>query len=165
MSCTLRIAVPAVDVAAPEVTLIDARAEGLNDAGLRTRARQMAGMQAERFSCRSYCFPLALVATHEAPVGVDIERVRGFSDAFADSICTPSERLAGWPEQEADRFLTALWSSKEALAKGLGDALQYDPRRLDGPGAWPDGCSGRWSARPLELGQDYVGWVCWRRDA
>ena len=52
----------------------------------------------------------------------------------------------------------------DAVAKALGDALGYDPRRLEGPGAWPDGCAGRWSARALQLGPEHVGWVCWRHD-
>lgn len=61
-----------------------------------------------------------------------------------------------------DRRITSLWSSKEALAKALGDALDYDPRRLEGPCAWPDGRSGSWRARALEPAEEYVGWVCWR---
>jgi hypothetical protein len=161
MSPALTALAADVVAGAPSVTLVDARSEGLNNEGLRARARDMAAERAVRFSSRSYCFPFALVASHDAPVGVDIERVRGFSVSFADSIRTPSERAAGWPKRDADRFFTSLWSSKEALAKALGDALEYDPRRLEGPGAWPGGRSGRWRARQLELGPEYVGWVCW----
>lgn len=144
--------------------LIDARADGLDEAGLRARARQVAaaGAAGSR-SSRSYSFPLALVTWNDGAIGVDIERVEPCDEAFADSIRTPSERTAGRPEGDADRFFTSLWSSKEALAKALGDALAYDPRRLEGPGAWPDGSSGPWRARPLELGPEHVGWVCWRR--
>jgi len=146
---------------APQVVLLDARADGLDEAGLRARARDVAADGGRR-SSRSYRFPLALVAFNDGPIGVDIERVESCDEAFADSIRTPSERMAGWPEGDSDRFFTSLWSSKEALAKALGDALAYDPRRLEGPSAWPDGRSGPWHARALELGPEHVGWVCWR---
>ena len=151
--------------ATPHVLLLDARGDGLDEGELRERAREVAAASTVGFTSRAYRFPLALVASHEAPVGVDIERVQSCGKDFADSIRTPSERMAGWPEDDADRFFTSLWSSKEALAKALGDALQYDPRRLEGPGAWPDGCAGRWSAHQLELGQEHVGWVCWQVSA
>jgi hypothetical protein len=147
--------------AAPHVILLDARAEGLDEAELRARAREVAAASPGRFTSRAYRFPFALIASHEAAVGVDIERVEPRDEDFADSIRTPSERMAGWPE-DADRFFSSLWSSKEALAKALGDALKYDPRRLEGPRVWPDGRAGCWSAHPLELGQEHVGWVCWR---
>jgi hypothetical protein len=150
---------------APRVVLIDARPVGVSDeAALREHARKTSANAGAPFTSRSYSFPFALVAWNASPVGVDIERVESCDEAFADSIRTPSERMAGWPEGDADRYFTSLWSSKEALAKALGDALAYDPRRLEGPGAWPDGRSGPWSARALELGPEHVGWVCWRRD-
>jgi hypothetical protein len=163
MSAPLTLDVADVALAAPRVMLLDARRHRLDEAGLRARARELAAASGGCFTSRSYRFPLALVACHEAPVGVDIERVESCSEDFAHSISTPSERAAGWPEEDCDRFLTSLWSSKEALAKALGDALRYDPRRLEGPGAWPEGRSGPWSARALALGPEHVGWVCWSR--
>jgi 4'-phosphopantetheinyl transferase superfamily len=147
------------------VWLIDARAAGARDeASLRELARTGSTEAGAPFTSRSYHFPFALVAAHSAAVGVDIERVEPCDAAFADSIRTPAELSAGPPREDHDRYFTSLWSSKEALAKALGDALAYDPRRLEGPGAWPDGRSGPWSARALELGPEHVGWVCWRRD-
>jgi hypothetical protein len=163
MSAETTVELARVAVAAPRVILLDARTDGLDEAGLRARAREVAAANEAGYSSRSYRFPLALVACHERHVGVDIERVERCSREFADSIRTPAEREAGWPGEDADRFFTSLWSSKEALAKALGDALSYDPRRLEGPTAWPDGRCGPWSARPLELGAEHVGWVCWRR--
>ncbi len=56
---------------------------------------------------------------------------------------------------------TSLWSSKEALSKALGNALDYDPRWLEGPAAWPDGRSGPWRAARLDVGDDHVAWLCW----
>jgi hypothetical protein len=59
-------------------------------------------------------------------------------------------------------FVTSLWSSKEALAKALGDALAYDPRRLESPLNWEDGAAGRWRARELTPEPGYVAWLVWR---
>lgn len=145
--------------------LLDAPAVGAADeAALRELARAAsAGIDAP-FTSRSYSFPLALVAAHSAAVGVDIERVATCDAAFADSIRTPAELSAAAEPTRADRdrYFTSLWSSKEALSKALGDALAYDPRRLEGPGAWPDGRSGPWRATALDVPDGYVAWVCWR---
>ena len=99
-----------------------------------------------------------------AAVGIDIERVEPCEERFADSIRTPTERSSGWPQSDPDRFFTSLWSSKEALSKALGDALAYDPRRLEGPGTWPDGRSGPWRTATLDVGAEHVAWLCWRAD-
>lgn len=158
---------PALAERAPELCLIDARAEQLDARELRARAREAAAAAAARgarFSSRSYCYPLALVAWHEAPVGIDVERVVECDRAFADSIRTPAERALATepPLEEWDRHFTSLWCAKEALAKALGDARAYDPHRLDAPSAWPEGRSGSWRARALELDGDHVAWLCWQ---
>jgi hypothetical protein len=148
----------------PAVWLIDARAAGARDeASLREAARAASTEAAAPFTSRSYRFPFALVAAHSAAVGVDIERVESCDAAFADSIRTPAELSARPPREDHDRYFTSLWSSKEALSKALGDALAYDPRRLEGPGAWPDGRSGPWRAAAIDAGEDgHVAWLCWR---
>ncbi len=151
----------------PRVILLDASAlptaasQAGQDAALRTRARSLSGGAGSPHCSRSYCAPFALLAFHDAPIGVDVERVSRCDDAFAESIQTPAERSAPLPPGR-DRFLSSLWSSKEALSKALGDPLAYDPRRLEGPGAWPGRRSGPWRAASLELDDDYVAWVCWR---
>ncbi|HWE10427.1 MAG TPA: hypothetical protein VG325_13820 [Solirubrobacteraceae bacterium] len=58
-----------------------------------------------------------------------------------------------------------MWSSKEALAKALGDALRYDPRRLEAPVAWVNGACGPWRARPVPAPPGHVARVCWRSSA
>jgi hypothetical protein len=131
----------------PRVELIEA--ESL--AELKARARSLGG------ASRSYCDPYALVGFHDGLVGVDIERVVGCDAGFAESITTPDERV---PCTDAE--IVSLWSGKEALAKALGDAVDYDPRRLQSPGAWPAGVSGAWRASALELPDGYVGWLGWR---
>jgi phosphopantetheinyl transferase len=150
---------------APAVRLIDARtADAPDEEALRELARKACAEDPAPFTSRSYSFPFALVATHGAAVGVDIERVEPCDAAFADSIRTPAELSSAGPSlaEDHDRYFTSLWSSKEALSKALGDALAYDPRRLEGPGAWPEGRSGPWRAMPLEVPDGYVAWLCWK---
>jgi hypothetical protein len=147
----------------PQVRLLDARAGALDESGLAATARALSLTTGSRCVSRSYRFPLALVAWHAAPVGVDIERITPWDDAFAESIHTPTERAAGWPTRDRDRHLSSLWASKEALAKALGDALQYDPRRLESPISWPNGRADPWRATTLAAAPGYVAWLCWRR--
>jgi hypothetical protein len=135
----------------PRVQILDARARGLDEAGLRDRARSVEGS----YVSRSYRYPYAAIAVHGQPVGIDIERREPLDDAFLESICTPSERGRGLDP-------ASLWCSKEALAKALGDALAYDPRRLESPLLWPDWRSGRWLAEELMAPPDHVAWLCWR---
>ena len=109
---------------------------------------------------RSYCHPYALVGWHTEQIGVDVERVVTCPAEFAPSISTPAEeaRHDGPPTARS----ISLWSSKEALSKALGDALNYDPRRLESPAGWPGGICGPWRAATLALPDGYCGWVCWR---
>ncbi len=163
----------------PRVRLIDARMAGLADlADLRAYARAVSEEMGGGRVSRSYCFPLAVVACHEDAVGVDIERIEPCDEGFLESIMTPAERSGrvAWQardhdpgragavdtDSDQDRAAISLWSSKEALAKALGDALDYDPRRLDSPAAWRDGRSGPWRAARLEVDPMHIVWVCWR---
>ena len=147
--------------------MLDARDARCADAtALRESARAAAESLGQEQVSRSYSFPLALVAGHTGAVGVDIERIEVCTGAFADSIRTPTERTAAATGAATgaavdDRAVISLWSAKEALAKALGDALDYDPRRLEAPSAWPHGRSGPWRAAELDVGMGHVGWVCW----
>jgi phosphopantetheinyl transferase len=142
----------------PEIRLLAACDRALDEEGLRGWARSLSD------SCvsRSYCYPYALVATYSGPVGVDIERIEACDPAFVDSICTPAERDGQRSETDPDRYATSLWCGKEALAKALGDALLYDPRRLESPLSWPAGRCGAWRAASLPAPPQHVAWVCWR---
>ncbi len=159
----------------PLVTLLRAGRELAAD-GLREITRRRCEHAAGALRSRSYSYPYALIASHSSAVGIDIEEIAPVPEGFADSICTPQESAdalqLGLRGSESARAATRLWSAKEALAKALGDALAYDPRRLESPLRWP--CSeqdpalrlaGVWAARELELPEPYVGWVCWRRSA
>jgi hypothetical protein len=147
---------------APRVLLVDSSAQGMDEAALRAYVRTLSERLGTPHCSRSYSAPLALLASHDAAVGVDIERVQRCEESFAASIQTPAERAAGLEPHDPDRHFTALWSSKEALSKALGDPLAYDPRRLEGPGAWPQGRSGPWRVAALDVGAGHVAWACWR---
>jgi hypothetical protein len=146
---------------APQVRLLDARQAALDEPALRAWARNETAAARAPHTSRSYRYPYALVTWHSEPVGVDIERIEPFDQAFMASICTPSERELLGEGARPDEFLSLFWSSKEALAKALGDALRYDPRRLDAPLLWPGGRAGRWRAARLQLPAGYNGWLCW----
>jgi len=147
----------------PEVRLVDARVDGLDESGLRETARRLTDDAGGPFTARSYRFPWALVAWHDAPVGVDIEQIGPVELGFAESIATPSERAELTVCADLDTWATDLWCSKEALAKALGDAVLYDPRRLESPMRWPGLRSGPWRAtRVADVPPRHVGWLCWR---
>jgi hypothetical protein len=147
----------------PEVRLLDARDHDLDETGLRARARALTDAAGARYAARSYRFPWAMVAWHARPVGIDLERIDPVDRAFAESIVTPGERaeLAAH-DDELDTWVADLWSSKEALAKALGDAVLYDPRRLESPMRWPGFRAGPWRALAVAgVPPGHVGWVCW----
>ncbi len=144
----------------PHLQLVDARAYGVDEAGLRRLARVWPAAEGASRTSRSYAFPYAAVAWHSDRVGVDIERIVPCDQRFGRSICTPGEARAA-PWQSAAQIIS-LWSSKEALAKALGEALEHDPRRLESPMTWQQGAAGRWRARPAPAPEGHVAWICWR---
>ncbi len=112
---------------------------------------------------RSYRHPFALIATHTDVLGVDIERVDPFDKDFAESICTPSEWSSDATRPRGAVELADVWSTKEALAKALGNALDYDPRRLVSLALAPNSRASTWQAARVSVPSGYVGWVIWRR--
>jgi len=157
----VRVEVPGI-ADLPGVSLLDGRPDRLDEAALRRWAREWAPARSADHVSRSYRFPYALVAWHTAAVGVDIERLDSTLGAdFANVICTPQERATLATEGADHRLLSSLWSSKEALSKALGDALEYDPSRLESPMTWPQLRSGRWRAAELGAPSGHVAWLCW----
>ncbi len=146
---------------APSTWLLDASGTGLDEKGLRGRSRELARASGAAFTSRSYRFPYALVACHTASVGVDIERIEPLEPEFLASISTPEE-IRTHPSVPDCGYAASLWSSKEALAKALGNAVDYDPRRLGSPVYWPQEGSGPWRALSLPVPRGYVAWLCWR---
>ncbi len=146
----------------PEVRLLDAWAAELDEGVLRHWARSQRQPDANTFVTRSYRYPYALVAWHTGPVGIDIERLEACDPAFVESICTPSEMSSRPTGVDGDADGISLWRGKEALSKALGDALSYDPRRLESPLSWRDGRCGAWRAASLPAPAGHVAWLCWR---
>ncbi len=147
---------------APEAYLLDARTAGVDESGLRDWARSFTDEAGARHVTRSYRHPFALVSWHHDAVGIDIERLEPCDAAFAQSICTPEE-IAEWTtSRDPVAHACSMWSSKEALAKALGDPLSYDPRRLGAPMFWQQGRAGCWRAANLPVNADHVAWLCWR---
>jgi phosphopantetheinyl transferase len=144
----------------PHVRLLVART-AVDRPALRSVARILPPAALGRNVSRSYSHPLALVAWHDQPVGVDIERIAPCPPEFASVIRTPLERLDA-RACATDEDLIDLWCGKEALAKALGDARAFDPARLPSPKAWPLGGSGPWRAAPLAVPGPHVAWVVWR---
>jgi phosphopantetheinyl transferase len=151
-----------VGAGVPEIRVLDSRTVGADEAGLRAWARAETAAAGAPYAARSYRYPYALVAWHRAPVGVDIERIEPCDEAFADLICTPAERGDVALRSDRDAYLTTLWSGKEALAKALGDALLYEPARLESPLRWPGGASKPWRAARCDVPVGHVAWVVWR---
>jgi phosphopantetheinyl transferase len=148
---------------APEVWLLDARPADLDEIALRRWARSQRQPDADTFVTRSYAHPYAMVTWHSGPVGIDIERFQACEPGFLESICTPAERLLEpGGHVDSDRYAISMWCGKEALSKALGDAVAYDPRRLESPLGWPGGRSGAWHAAELPAPVGYVAWLCWR---
>ncbi len=93
---------------------------------------------------------------------MDLERVEPCEPSFAELICTPWERALLAGAADPDRFLASLWSSKEALAKLLGDPLHSVPSQVPSPLSWPDDHHRALRAAPVALPDGFVGWACWR---
>ena len=92
-------------------------------------------------------------------VGVDIEVLDLL--VAAEAVLTRDERLLEpGPEQVCQS-----WSSKEATAKALSDAPNYDPCRLDTPALWPWKCQGRWRVEILDVPVGNSGCLVGESDA
>jgi phosphopantetheinyl transferase len=149
----------------PEVLFLDAIEARLDEPALLTWARALAHSAGSPYTSRAYRYPYALVACHSEQIGVEVERIEPFDQTVLESIRTPSEPLAPPAREDPAAFLSSLRCSKEALAKALGRAPDYDPRRLQAPLFWPDGRAGAWRAWQLPVPSGHNGWLCWRSSA
>jgi phosphopantetheinyl transferase len=144
----------------PQVYLFDATNTELTEAELRSQVRALCSAGHQGYSSRSYRFPLSVAALHDTPVGIDMERISAWQRRTVESVLTPQERSRH--PKLSDEEASAIWSSKEALAKSLGQPVNYDPRRLNAPISWPEGRSGQWQASSLAVPHGHVGWLCWQ---
>lgn len=138
--------------------LLDARDIGLPPDQFRRHCRNLARTA---HTSRSYAYPYALVAWHDEPVGVDIERLTDWAPHELAGILTPLEARR-IPTDIDSGTVTVLWTAKEALSKALGDARRYDPRHLESPTWWVEERNGPWRTRRLPAPVGYVASMCWR---
>jgi phosphopantetheinyl transferase len=71
---------------------------------------------------------------HGVDVGIDIEAVEPRSDRFEQLVLTDTEQSLTPPPafaDDRDRWRTALWAAKEAVAKALGTGLQGRPKQFE----------------------------------
>jgi 4'-phosphopantetheinyl transferase len=118
----------------------------------------------------SHSDELAVIAvTRDAPLGVDVERVRDVPDALAiaEHYFAPGERaaLAAAPAAERARAFLRCWTRKEAFIKAIGEGLSHPLQRfevaldaarfiaIDGSEA----AAARWSLVALEPAPGYIG--------
>ena len=128
-----------------------------NPTELRKEARAVVLPEAWK-SSRSYRLSYALVGVGPTRVGVDLEVLD--SSVGADAVLTRGEQSLGGSSSD----WCVWWSAKEALAKALGNARNYDPRRLDSPALWRNGREGRWVARRVMIPEGLIVWVVWERE-
>jgi 4'-phosphopantetheinyl transferase len=88
---------------------------------------------------------VAVAATRDGPVGVDLERVASFSDRVAMRTFSHSERqrLARLEGVIRDREFFRIWTLKEAVSKawGLGMAMSFPRVEIaNGTHGWSAGC-------------------------
>lgn len=86
---------------------------------------QLAAHPVQQFSL-SHSGDWAVCALADAPVGIDVERVRSVrADALARRYFTPQEAalLAAMPEAEREIAFFRLWTAKESVLKAQGTGL------------------------------------------
>ena len=73
----------------------------------------------------SHCRGMVCCGLSDAPVGVDVESSRPFSQRLAERVCTQEERawLEAQPDQE--RGFLSLWTLKESVMKLSGKGIAY----------------------------------------
>ena len=122
--------------------------------------RSLLKPQSPAFMSRTHCGAYTLEVRASAPCGVDMEflfeKGEGWnieSATLQSTILAPGELDALDLSQFSRHpdLATVVWTSKEALAKALGDAMEYDPTRLLSPAAWNDQPPVGWHADYLEV--------------
>ncbi len=63
---------------------------------------------------------IIVCAAEDTPVGVDVEKLRPFSERLMRRICTPGERTLVEGLKDRDKALTQLWTMKESYMKYTG---------------------------------------------
>ncbi|MCL2418138.1 MAG: 4'-phosphopantetheinyl transferase superfamily protein [Conexibacteraceae bacterium] len=136
-----------------------------SDAELRALPRAHPRARNAAHVSQAYCAPVAMLAWHTAPLGVDIAVVETPDRKFAESICTAAELSMFDSCLDDEEVISSLLVGKRALAKALGHPSDYDPRLLESPLTWTDGAAGDLRSRELFPTPDHVAWVVWTEPA
>ena len=111
--------------------------------------------QAEVFFSRSYCANFSITVTNSKRCGIDMESISGTqpdwninNPLFQDSMLAPGEleRIKQSSYWEQPNLEQNIWSSKEALAKALGEAKNYQPNKIYSPLTWKTNPTIGWNA-------------------
>ena len=104
---------------------------------------------------RSYSGRFAIEVLSNQRCGIDLEIAKEAdfdwsvnSELFEIAMLAPGEKdLIMSSRFSSDKDLeTLIWVSKEALAKALGDATQYEPSKIYSPICWDDMQPNNWQA-------------------
>ena len=90
---------------------------------------RLAGRPDVHFSI-SHCPDAVAVLVADAPVGVDVERIRPYDRYAARRVLADDELARLATSSEPDRDFFRLWTLKESYGKALGVGLSYRVRRL-----------------------------------
>lgn len=78
----------------------------------------------------SHCPEAVAVLVADAPVGVDVERIRPYDPYAARRVLAPAELARLAKSSEPDRDFFRLWTLKESYGKALGVGMSYPLREV-----------------------------------
>jgi hypothetical protein len=136
-----------------------------SDAELRALPRAHPRVRNAANVSSAYSAPVALLAWHSAPVGVDLAVVKPPERRFAEAICTSEELVLFDGCLDDEEVVSSLWAGKRALAKTLGLPPSFDAKHLKSPLAWQNGAAGDFRSLELFPTPDHVAWLVWLEPA
>ncbi len=121
---------------------------------------------------RSYSGRYVVETFSQSRCGIDLETLKPaeanwsiHSPLFELAMLAPGEKelIEASDFCQHENLPTVIWASKEALAKALGDAKNYEPTQLRSPITWAAEPSPNWSAQHREFltedGQRLILWL------
>ena len=135
----------------------------------------LAGVDWLRFNLSHSGEWLAVALSFQSDLGLDLERMRRFSDRelFVERCCTPIEAcfVREHSGAERERALLSLWTLKEAYSKAIGTGIRGPMREIDtrhapaGAGwmiscAWASGAPCSWYGTGIWAPDGYVASLC-----
>mgnify|MGYP000036955442 FL=1 len=124
------------------------------------------------YRSRSYSGKYVVEVFSTTRCGIDMEAVKPAeanwsiqSPLFERAMLAPGEKelILATEYSKHSNLSTLIWASKEALAKALGDATNYEPTQLISPLAWYAKPHDAWAAEHQEFvtenGQRLIIWL------